>query len=303
MPTSDPSPNDIPIIDSHHHIWLLKDIPWLQGPTLPRIFGDYTTMKCDYTGEDYVQDLESHNVVKSVYVQANWANDKSLEEVQWVQSVADRIGYPHAVVGYADIAASNLGHLLDEQMKCKNFRGIRQQLHWHQNLQYRFASTPDLMKSKQWVNGFKEIAQRNLSFELQIFSNQMADGYDLVMQFPETQFILTHSGMLESTVPEDLNRWREGITKLAKCPNLFVKLSGFGTFEHQCEQHIWEPIVDEVIALFGANRCMFGSNFPVEKLWTTYSKMTAVIRQCLAKYPLSVQQTVLNGTAARVYKI
>ena len=293
----------IPIIDSHHHIWLLKDIPWLQGPMLPRIFGDYTAMKSDYTGEDYVEDIRSHGVEKSVYVQANWANDKGLEEVQWVQSVSDRLGFPHAIVGYANIASPELPSLLDAQMRCKNFRGIRQQLHWHQNPQYKFASTPDLMKNKDWRNGFKEIQNRGLTFELQIFSNQMADGYDLVKEFDKTDFILTHAGMLESHEPQDLANWREGMTKLATCPNLYIKLSGFGTFVHQCERHVWEPIVDEVIALFGPTRCMFGSNFPVEKLWTNYSQMISVIRQCLSKYLLDVQRAVLHETAAQVYKI
>jgi predicted TIM-barrel fold metal-dependent hydrolase len=297
------STNLIPIIDAHHHIWLLKDIPWLQGPMLPRIFGDYTAMKCDYTGEDYIQDLAPHGVVKSVYVQANWANDQGLEEVQWVQSVADRLQFPHAIVGFADLSSADLPRLLDAQMKSRNFRGIRQQLHWHPNPQYRFASIPDLMKSTQWLNGFKEIDGRGLSFELQLFSNQMDDGYDLVRAFPKTSFILTHAGMLESNAPEDITRWRAGMTKLSQCPNLYIKLSGLGTFVHQCEVPIWEPIVDEMISLFGAQRCMFGTNFPVERLWTTYAKMISVIRQCLDKYPSEVQQAVLNGTAAKIYKL
>ena len=293
----------IPIIDSHHHIWMLKDIPWLQGPMLPRIFGDYTAMKCDYTGEQFKEDLSNHGVYKSVYVQANWSNDKGLEEVQWVQSVADRLEFPHAVVGYANVASSELPRLLDAQMKCRNFRGIRQQLHWHPNPQYKFASTPDLMKSDDWLRGFKEIDDRGLTFELQIFSNQMNDGYDLVKAFPNTNFILTHAGMLESNQPEDLQRWRAGMKKFLDCPNLYIKLSGLGTFIHKCEIDIWEPIVDEMISLLGAERCMFGTNFPVEKLWTTYSQMITVIRKCMSKYPLTVQNAVLNGTAAKIYRI
>ncbi|MEI7737199.1 MAG: amidohydrolase family protein [Betaproteobacteria bacterium] len=293
----------IPIIDSHHHIWLLKNIPWLQGPILPRIFGDYSSMKCDYSGEDYLRDLNSNGVRKSVYVQANWDNDKGLEEVQWVQSVADSCAFPHAIVGYADVSAKGLPRLLDDQMKCRNFRGIRQQLHWHPNPQYKFASTPDLMKSKEWLKGFKEIESRGLTFDLQIFSNQMSDGFDLVQEFPKTNFILTHAGMLESNRPEDIDNWRNGMQKLAKCPNLFVKLSGLGTFVHKCETQVWEPIVDEMIALFGAERCMFGTNFPVEKLWTTYSQMVSTIRQCLSKYPLSIQNAVLHENASRIYKI
>jgi predicted TIM-barrel fold metal-dependent hydrolase len=270
---------------------------------LPRIFGDYTALRCDYTGDDYLSDIYAEGVTKSVYVQANWANDMALEEVSWVQSVSDRLGYPHAIVGYADIASPLLPSLLDLQMKFKNFRGVRQQLHWHKNPKYQFAKTADLFKSKDWLKGFAEIDKRGLSFELQVFSTQMSDAYDLVCQFPNTKFILTHAGMLESNFAEDIQRWSNGVEKLSKCPNLFIKLSGLGTFSHTCEMHIWEPVVDKMIALYGADRCMFGSNFPVEKLWTNYSQMISVIRKCIAKYSLDEQNAVLHGTAEKVYNI
>lgn len=297
------SPQNIPIVDSHHHIWLLKDIPWLQGPMVPRIFGDYTSMKKDYTGEDYLDDLKNNGVTKSVYVQANWDTQKALEEVKWVQSVSDELNYPNAIVGYSDIASSNLPHLLDEQMKCPNFRGIRQQLHWHPNPQYQFASSAQVMRTKNWTTGFREIERRGLTFELQIFSNQVDYAIELLNEFSKTKFILTHAGMLESKDIESLERWRTGMKKLSKCPNLYIKLSGLGTFEHKCELNIWQPIVDEMIELFGANRCMFGSNFPVEKLWTSYAQMISVIRNCLSKYSIDVQEQVLNATATKIYNI
>ena len=85
-----------PIIDAHHHIWRQADQPWLQGPTVPRIFGAYDALKRDYPVEEFLSDLAGTGVVKSVYVQTNWGKGHEIEEVEWVQSNADRAGWPHA---------------------------------------------------------------------------------------------------------------------------------------------------------------------------------------------------------------
>ncbi len=83
-----------PIVDAHHHIWRLADQPWMQGPTVPRIFGAYDAIKRDYPIEEFLSDLAGTGVVKSVYVQTNWAPSRAVEEVEWVQSEADRTGWP-----------------------------------------------------------------------------------------------------------------------------------------------------------------------------------------------------------------
>jgi predicted TIM-barrel fold metal-dependent hydrolase len=292
-----------PIVDAHHHIWRLADLPWLSGPPVPRIFGDYGAIRRDYPIEEYLADIASSNVVKSVYVQANWATERARDEVAWVQSVADSFGFPHAIVGYADLEQDDCARVLDEQMRFRNMRGIRQQLHWHVNTQYRFASRPDLMKSPKWQRGLKEVADRNLLFELQVFASQMADAAEVARAFPTVTFILTHAGMLEEFSLENVELWRAGMQSLAACPNVYVKLSGLGTFEHRCDVTLWKPICDQTIEAFGAARCMFGTNFPIEKLWTSYENMVTVVRQCIADLTAEDQRSILHDTAARVYRL
>src|SRR5579885_2834644 len=119
------------IVDAHHHIWRLADLPWLAGPPVPRIFGDYTALRRDYSAEEFMAAVCPHGVVKSVYVQVNVAPGKEVDEVAWVQSVADRYGFPQAIVGFADLMAPNVAAVLDRQQAYRNLRGIRQQLHWH----------------------------------------------------------------------------------------------------------------------------------------------------------------------------
>ena len=96
------------IVDAHHHIWRQADLPWLQGPMVPRIFGPYEPIRRDYPIAEFLADIAGAGVEKSVYVQTNWAKTGAVSEVEWVQSVADRHGWPHAVVGYADLLDDNV---------------------------------------------------------------------------------------------------------------------------------------------------------------------------------------------------
>ena len=140
-------------------------------------------------------------------------------------------------------------------------------------------------------------------FEIQIFASQMADGTRLAKAFPETIFVLEHAGMLEDMSPGGLQLWREGLKSLADCPNVNVKLSGLGTFVHACREDLMKFIVTEAVALFGADRCLFGSNFPIEKLWTDYQTLYRTFRHAIADFTDREQAAILHDTAARLYRI
>ena len=140
-------------------------------------------------------------------------------------------------------------------------------------------------------------------FEIQIFADQMADGARLAKSFPATVFVLEHAGMLEDMSPEGLQVWREGLKSLADCPNVNVKLSGLGTFVHACREDLMKFIVTETVALFGADRCFFGSNFPIEKLWTDYKTLYRTFRTAIADLSDVEQAAILHDTAARLYRM
>jgi predicted TIM-barrel fold metal-dependent hydrolase len=90
---------------------------------------------------------------------------------------------------------------------------------------------------------------------------------------------------------------------LAACPNVVTKLSGLGTFERACSTALWRPVVEETVALFGAQRCLYGSNFPIEKLWTDYGTLVGVMRECLAKCSADERRAIFHDNAARIYKL
>src|SRR5262249_50925658 len=84
-------------VDAHHHIWRMQDLPWLSGPMIPRIFGPYDSLRGDYDAAAYGAEVAKHGFNQSVYVQANWPLDKSVEEVEWVHSQHEEHGWPDAI--------------------------------------------------------------------------------------------------------------------------------------------------------------------------------------------------------------
>ncbi|WP_371420764.1 amidohydrolase [Tardiphaga sp.] len=293
----------IPTVDGHHHIWRLKDLSWLSGPKVARIFGPYEPICRDYSIDEFRNDAADSNVVKSIYVQTNWPAGQSYDEALWVQSVSDATGWPHANVAYADLAEPDVGQLLRQLKKLPAVRGIRQQLHWHENPQYCFAPRANQMNDADWRRGLSMLAELDLLFELQIFTSQMMDGANLARSYPETTFVLEHAGMLEDTSVTGRQRWRAGMMALAECKNVSVKLSGLGTFDHAYRFETIAPIIMEAVAIFGAERCLYGSNFPIEKLWTDYTTLYRTFRKAIQPLTESQQLSILHDTATRLYKI
>ncbi len=291
------------LIDAHHHIWRQQDLPWLTGPIQPRIFGAYEAIRRDYLIDEFLADARASGVRRSVYVQANWAKERFEDEAAWVQRCADDTGWPHAIVAYADFSVPELRSQLDRLANYRLVRGVRMQLHWHENPKYRFASRPDVMNDALFRRNLAHLADYGWCFDLQVFAGQMLDAARLAGDFPRTNFILQHAGMLEDRSTEGEAAWLAGMERLAACPNVYVKLSGLGTFARRNDAAFIAQMVQESLRKFGAKRCLFGSNFPIEKLWTDYASLIQAYRDALAPYDEGTRANVFRHTAAKVYRI
>lgn len=291
------------MIDAHHHIWRQADMPWLMGPELPRIFGPYGAIRRDYLIDEYIADLKGTGITKSVYVQANWAPAQFAEEAAWVQSVADQSGWPHAIVGYADFTVDNVRPQLEKLATQPLMRGVRQQLHWHEKPLYRFASRPDLAADPTLRRNVARLAEFGWSFDLQVFADQMEGAAGLAAACPDVIFILQHAGMLEDQSEAGKPAWRKGMERLAAEPNVVTKLSAFGTFIHRNDPAFIREMIETTVAIFGAERCLFGSNFPIEKIWTSYSELFDAFRAGASGLTRAEWDSIFNDTAERVYRI
>lgn len=288
------------LVDSHFHIWRQADLPWLLGPMQPRIFGPYEPIRRDYPISEYLGDCRPAGVTQAVYVQANWAVDRYLDEVAFVSQASEDTGFPIAIVAYADMLAEDARPQLDQLARNGRVRGVRMQLHWHENTLYRFAGGPDLARDPRLIANVGRLAEYGFSFDLQVFAGQMAGAAALATACPKVTFVLQHAGMLEDLSPAGVAAWRAGMARLAAQPNIVSKLSGLGTFLRRNDPEQIAFIAGETLALFGAERCLFGSNFPIEKLWTNYAELIAAHR---AAVPEAARTAVFNETARRVYRL
>jgi predicted TIM-barrel fold metal-dependent hydrolase len=292
-----------PVIDAHHHIWRQADLEWLRGEERPRIFGPYRPIMRDYTLEEFKADAAPSGVTQSVYVQANWPNDRAFEEAAWVQSEAETGGMIGGIVAFADLADPAVGGHIDRLRALPGIRGIRQQLHWHETPLYRFAPRPDLSDDAGWRRGLALLAGAGLVFELQVFAGQADPAERLVRDFPDQIFVLEHAGMLEDRSDAGWAAWRGFMARMARHPNVLTKLSGLGTFLRAARAADWAPVVRPTLDMFGAERCMFGSNFPIEKLWTRYADLFDAFAECIAPLDEAGRRAVLHDTAARTYRL
>ena len=291
------------LVDAHFHVWRKADLPWLQGPMQPRIFGAYEPIRRDYSIEEYLADIEGTGVAKAVYVQANWPPDQALAEAAWIESLTKEHGWPHGYVGYADMTTEDVRPALDRLARFPHLRGIRQQLHWHDNPLYRFAATPDLSRDPVVQKNVARLADYRLTFDLQVFAPQMPGAADLADACPDVTLVLQHAGMLEDTTEAGRAEWRQGMAALARRPNVMAKLSGLGTFIHRVDTVHIAWLTTETVALFGADRCLWGSNFPIEKLWTDYASLVSAHRKAAGGLAEAERQAIFHDTACRVYRL
>ena len=281
----------------------MHQLDWLKDPTTPRIFGNFEKIRRNYTVEEFIGDVRSEGVVGSVYIQVNWPQNKELAEVEWIQNISNNTGWPSAMIGYVDFSRPNCSETLERMSKFPIVRGIRQQLHWHRNPAFKFAKDPDIMMNKDWQKNFALLQDYGWVFELQIFSTQMKNAAKLANAHKKTPMILQHCGMPEDRSISGMAAWAEGVKRLADEQNVFCKFSGLGTFIHRNSSDFIHEITGKCLEIFGINRCLFGSNFPIEKIWTTYEELFFSYRDALRHLEANDQNKVFYSNAKILYNI
>ena len=264
----------IPVVDGHHHIWRQADLPWLMGPMQPRIFGPYEPIRRDYPIEEFRADLDGLGVVKSVYVQTNWSPEAYEEEAAWVQQTADRTGWPHAIVAYADIGADDVRPQLDRLSRYLLVRGARMQLHWHENPEYRFASRPDLVADSR-IQPQRRLVRR-LWLELRPAGVCAANGRRgrSCRVLPEGHLRPSARGYARRPVDRRTRRMACRYGAPRGVPERDDQAFGSRHLRASQRSRRMSPkSFARLCACSAPERCLFGSNFPIEKLWTSYAEL------------------------------
>ena len=301
--------DNIQIVDAHHHLWDLNNehtkYSWLMVKEGEAFFGDYAAIRKSYLLEDYLEDSKNQNIIKSVHVQAEHDDDKPVNETAWLQNLANThsSNLPSAIVAYADFSKNNISEVLDAHQEYKNTRGIRQILSYNkEELKYSHASE-DFMKNSVWIENFKNIRNRNLSFDIQIYKHQMQDAVDLATKYDDVLFILNHTGEPCYQTEEYIHSWKENMKKLASCENIVAKISGLGMFDPQWTIDSTRIFVEKTIQIFGIERCMFASNFPVDKIFNTFDNYWNSFKEITKDYSENDRKLLFSSNAEKYYRI
>lgn len=298
---------DFPIVDAHHHLWNLDEnyYPWLTDRITKRVCGEYAAIRRNYLVDDFLHDAETLPLIKSVHIQAEHDPSDPVRETRWLQAIADddgrSRGFPHAIVAFADFSRDDVADVLDAHCAFPNVRGIRQML--HESLVDPSRPRPSLLENPSWQKNFGFIKRYPLSFELQAYYQQMPAACELVRAHPEVQFAICHMGQPVDRSVEGLARWRQALGKLAELPNTVAKISGVGMFDRHWTLESIRPLVFDIIDLFAPSRCMFGSNYPVDGMMSSYRRLWSSFASLIRDFSATEQQMMLAGNAERVYRI
>ncbi len=296
------------IIDAHHHLWDLaaNSYPWLK-PETRHPTGDLTPICRSYRLADFLEDARNQDLGQSVHLQAEIDRADPVRETAWLQAIADDPGsggFPHGIVAFADLADPKVGAVLEQHCRYPNVRGIRYLLNYEEGKPLYSATTRgDWLTDRQWRTGYALLEEHGLSFDLQIYWQQMADAARLARAFPNIPLILNHTGMPRSRDPEYVANWRRGMRRLAEAPNIAAKISGLSMFHHDWTAGIIRPFVLDTIEIFGTGRCMFASNFPVDKLASDYDAIWRAFDEITAEFSDAERRAVPRQRSARLSSV
>jgi len=294
------------IVDAHHHLWNLSKIhyPWLMARGVKRFFGDPTPIQQDYQVGDFIDDIGDLPVTNSVHIQVGAQSSDSIAETRWLQSEAQRtpLGIPNAIVAFCDLADEDSDKILDAQAESGNLRGIRQIVGLSPAEDAK-SGRGALLDDPIWIDNLARLPSRQLSFDLQLVPAQLPAVSKVLARIPDLRVALCHCGSPHDQSEAGLAFWRKGLARLAELPNVYCKLSGFCMFEQNWDAERVRKTALTAIDIFGVDRCMFGSNFPVDKLYVSYKTLYSTYLDIAAEFSDSEQQNLLADTARRFYRI
>jgi predicted TIM-barrel fold metal-dependent hydrolase len=292
------------VIDSHFHLWELGHghYKWLEGGVAKTHFGDTSQLQHDYRASDYAADARAISLSGCVHVEAGWMGPDATAETRFLAAEAKMRGRPFTAVVRAELDSSDIETILDRHQAFGFVRGVRMLLKTPSELARDPNARAELLQNREWRRGFSLLARRGLSFDLQATPSLLHEAAQLARDFPETAIALTHCGLPLDRSADTWAQWRTGIADLSRSPNVVAKISGLGMLDRTLSRGALQPIVHHVPDCFGPHRCMFGSNFPVDRLFTSLPELVRLTVEIVSAWDPSSVDAVMRQTACRFYR-
>ena len=293
--------NPFRFIDAHHHLWDLEacDYPWLMAKGEQRFFGDPSPIQKNYLVSDFLNESTQYHPEKSVHIQVGTGKNDSLKETQWLQQQSP---VPNAIVAFCDLSAENYQQQIDAQKAYSKVKGVRQIIGRHADEDSKHGSHT-LLVNANWRKAMVYLTEQGLSFDLQMIPPQIDAVYKALQTIPNVKIALCHGGSPWDQSPSGLDSWQAGLKKLSTLPNVCCKVSGLGMFNNHWRDQDLASLIKRIIDTFGPEKTMFGSNFPVDKLYRSYDNYWDCYRSAVKQYSCLEQHQMFYQTANDFYQM
>ena len=242
-------------------------------------------------------------MVRTVYVETEWDPRDFVGETRWLQEIIAASGFPHAIVAGARLDNPDVEAVLAGHAAFPEVRGIRHKPQAEPSPADVRPGAPGSMGDPAWRRGYALLEKYRLSFDLQTPWWHLAEAAALARDFPNTQIILNHTGLPADRSAEGLAGWRRALETLAAEPNVAVKISGLGQPGQPWTVAANGPIVRDATAIFGIDRCMFASNFPVDGLCADFDTLFSGFKAIVAGRSHAEQLKLFHDNAVRIYRL
>ena len=273
-------------IDSHHHLWHYNEAEydWID---------DFMSiLQRDFLSDELENQLNDATMDGSVVVQAR----QSLQETVWLCQLADSNDYIKGVVGWIDLCAANLPAQLEAFKRYKKLKGFRHVLQ---------GESDDFMARPSFIAGLKQLAKMGYRYDLLILSHQLPAAIKMLSKVPELDVVIDHIAKPMIKTGENFEQWKTGMARLADNPKVHCKISGMVTeadwvkWKHQD----FAPYMNTIYQLFGPQRILFGSDWPVCLVAAKYKEVQDVVNTFFNHLPQKEQQLIWGENAIRFYKL
>jgi len=274
------------LIDSHQHFWNVGrfDYPWMSS--------DLGVLYRDYLPDDLTPILVANGVEKTVLVQAS----NSVEESRWLLELAREHEFIAGVVGWVDLMSPKVTAQLQELTAHPKFKGVR----------HLVESEPadDWLVQPAVLSGLRELSRHGLSYDLLVHTRHLKYVLRVVESCPELVFVIDHLAK-PPVAKNEINEWSAALKPVAAYPNVHCKLSGLVT---EANWSSWQtddlrPFVDFALELFGLERLIFGSDYPVCLLATSYDRVLDAFQEILKGLSDADREQIFLKNAARFYRL
>ncbi|PZG24438.1 amidohydrolase [Micromonospora craterilacus] len=274
------------MVDAHHHLWdpAVRPYPWMAGAALAPIRRAYTVADLRAAAGDQVGATVLVQTVSSV-----------AETEEFLATAATSGGLVAGVVGWLDLTGTDVGTEID-RLRAGPLVGVRHQV--------EDEPAPDWLLRDDVTRGLAALGARGLAYDLLVRAPQRAAALATVRRHDDVRFVVDHAGK-PAIAAGEWEPWASWIVAMAGCEDVVCKLSGLVT---EADWDDWDtarirPYAEHVLATFGADRVMFGSDWPVCELAGDYRDVLTLTDELLAGCTATERAAVLGGTARRVYAL